>query len=247
MFFPFCSFSVSLFLLSVLFSLFPSFPLCSSSFFLDSVSFAALLSFFSFLFSLFFSFLFPFSFFLSSFRSFHFPRFALLPFPLFSVSFAALLSFFLFSVFCFLLSVLFSLFSFSPLCSSSFSPLFRFFRRSSFFFSLFCFPFPSFCPFFALSLFPALLLPLFPLFCFFLCSSFSPLFRFFRRSSFFFSLFRFLPIFFRIANFSRSTQAVLIVSNDFLSFPNLMTGEKDRFCPCRLCRCFQSIKKLPFA
>ncbi len=52
-----------------------------------------------------------------------------------------------------------------------------------------------------------------------------------------------LPIFFRIANFSRSTQAVLIVSNDFLSFPNLMTGEKDRFCPCRLCRCFQSIKK----
>lgn len=52
-----------------------------------------------------------------------------------------------------------------------------------------------------------------------------------------------LPIFFRIANFSRSTQAVLIVSNDFLSFPNLMTGEKDRFCPCRLYRCFQSIKK----
>ena len=43
---------------------------------------------------------------------------------------------------------------------------------------VFCFPFPSFCPFFALSLFPALLLPLFPLFRFFPCSSFFPLFCF---------------------------------------------------------------------
>ena len=72
---------------------------------------------------------------------------------------------------------------------------------------VFCFPFPSFCPFFALSLFPALLLPLFPLFRFFLCSSFSPLFRFpfpsFWPSFFVLSLFPVLlfPLFFHFFPF----------------------------------------------
>ena len=120
------------------------------------------------------------------------------PFP----SFCPFFALFIFPA---LLLPLFPLFCFF-LCSS-FSPLFRFFRRSSSFSPLFRFPFPSFCPFFALFVFPALLLPLFPLFCFFLCSSFSPLFRFpfpsFWPSFFVLSLFPVLlfPLFFLFSPF----------------------------------------------
>ena len=115
MFFPFCSFSVSLLLLSVLFSLFLSFPLCSSSFFLDSVSFAALLFFFLFSVSLFLLSV-LFSLFLS------FPLYSS-PFFLFFVSFSVL-PFPRFSAFLFLLSGL--LFCPFPLSRFALSPLFPF-------------------------------------------------------------------------------------------------------------------------
>ena len=130
MFFPFCSFSVSLFLLSVLFSLFPSFPLSrftpppfSSLLFLSLFFLFPAFPFLSSLFFLFFSFPLPFSFFLSFFRSFYFSRFAPPPFS----SFLFLSLFFLFPAFPLSFSFFLAFFFCSfPLSRFALSPLFPF-------------------------------------------------------------------------------------------------------------------------